>query len=87
MAAGEYVSVRAQNDLVARELDKERQALVEDPEEETEELAQLYVERGLTIDQAREMAQLVILMPLISWYTFHTLGYSTWTPLSYQMNH
>ena len=34
MAAGEYVSVRAQNDLVARELEKERQALAEDPEEE-----------------------------------------------------
>ena len=33
MAAGEYVSVRAQNDLVARELEKERQALAEDPEE------------------------------------------------------
>ena len=63
MAAGEYVSVRAQNDLVARELEKERQALVDDPEEETEELAQLYVERGMTIDQAREMAQLVMQNP------------------------
>jgi len=63
MAAGEYVSVRAQNDLVARELEKEKQALAEDPEEETEELAQLYVERGMTIDQAREMAQLVMQNP------------------------
>ena len=63
MAAGEYVSVRAQNDLVARELEKERQALADDPEEETEELAQLYVERGMTIDQAREMAQLVMQNP------------------------
>ena len=34
MAAGEYVSVSAQNDLVARELDKERKAIAEDPEEE-----------------------------------------------------
>ena len=56
MAAGEYVSVRAHNDLVARELEKERLALAEDPEEETEELAQLYVERGMPLEQAREMA-------------------------------
>ena len=63
MAAGEYVSVRAQNDLVARELEKERQALAEDPEEETEELAQVYVERGMSIEQAREMAQLVMQNP------------------------
>ena len=63
MAAGEYVSVRAQNDLVARELKKEELALAEDPEEETEELAQVYIERGMTADQAREMAQLVMQNP------------------------
>ncbi len=63
MAAGEYVSVRAQNDLVARELKKERQALADDPEEETEELAQVYVERGMSLEQAREMAQLVMQNP------------------------
>ena len=63
MAAGEYVSVRAQNDLVARELKKEKLALAEDPEEETEELAQVYVERGMSPDQALEMAQLVMQNP------------------------
>ena len=63
MAAGEYVSVRAHNDLVARELEKERLALAEDPEEETEELAQLYVERGMPLEQAREMAKLVMQNP------------------------
>ncbi|MBM36451.1 MAG: VIT1/CCC1 transporter family protein [Actinomycetota bacterium] len=63
MAAGEYVSVRAQNDLVARELKKEEKALAEDPEEETEELAQVYIERGMTAEQAREMAQLVMQNP------------------------
>ena len=63
MAAGEYVSVRAHNDLVARELEKERLALAEDPEEETEELAQLYVERGMPLQQAREMAKLVMQNP------------------------
>ncbi|MFL2987408.1 MAG: VIT1/CCC1 transporter family protein [Candidatus Poriferisodalaceae bacterium] len=63
MAAGEYVSVRAQNDLVARELRKEKRALAEDPEEETEELAEVYVERGMSPDQALEMAQLVMQNP------------------------
>ncbi|MDP6901976.1 MAG: VIT1/CCC1 transporter family protein [Acidimicrobiales bacterium] len=63
MAAGEYVSVRAQNDLVARELEKEKLALAEDPEEETEELAQVYIERGMSPEQAREMAQLVMQNP------------------------
>ena len=66
MAAGEYVSVRAQNDLVARELEKERRALADDPEEETEELAQLYVERGMTTTQAKEMAHLVMQNPEVA---------------------
>ncbi|HJM22002.1 MAG TPA: VIT1/CCC1 transporter family protein, partial [Acidimicrobiales bacterium] len=65
-AAGEYVSVRAQNDLVARELEKERRALADDPEEETEELAQLYVERGMTTTQAKEMAHLVMQNPEVA---------------------
>ncbi|MDG2022871.1 MAG: VIT1/CCC1 transporter family protein [Actinomycetota bacterium] len=63
MAAGEYVSVRAQNDLVTGELEKERQALADDPEEETEELAEVYVERGMSPEQAKEMAQLVMQNP------------------------
>ena len=66
MAAGEYVSVRAQNDLVARELEKERRAIADDPEEETEELAQLYVERGMTTTQATEMAHLVMQNPEVA---------------------
>tara|TARA_X000000368_G_scaffold408413_1_gene389025 strand:- start:38 stop:685 length:648 start_codon:yes stop_codon:yes gene_type:complete len=63
MAAGEYVSVRAQNDLVTREVERERQALAEDPEEETEELAEVYIERGMDPEQAREMAELVMQNP------------------------
>ena len=63
MAAGEYVSVRAQNDLVRRELERERQALADDPEEETNELAEVYVERGMDSQQAREMAELVMQNP------------------------
>ncbi|MDG2262574.1 MAG: VIT1/CCC1 transporter family protein [Actinomycetota bacterium] len=63
MAAGEYVSVRAQADLVKGELDRERTALAEEPEHETEELAELYVERGLDLEQATAVAQALMANP------------------------
>jgi len=63
MAAGEYVSVRAQADLVKGELDRERIALAEEPEHEMEELAELYVERGLEPDQAAEVAAALMANP------------------------
>ena len=66
MASGEYVSVKAQNELVERELARERKAIEEDPEEETEELAQLYVERGMPRAQALEMARLLMENPEIA---------------------
>jgi|TARA_B110000196_G_scaffold313794_1_gene320983 VIT1/CCC1 family predicted Fe2+/Mn2+ transporter len=66
MASGEYVSVRAQNDLVEREIEKEKKALAEDPEEEAEELAELYVERGMALKQAREMANLLMENPEVA---------------------
>jgi VIT1/CCC1 family predicted Fe2+/Mn2+ transporter len=63
MAAGEYVSVRAQSDLVQGELDRERIAHAEEPEHETEELAELYVERGLEPEQAMMVAQALMANP------------------------
>ena len=56
MAAGEYVSVSSQSDTERADLDKERQALDESPEAELEELAQIYVERGVDGALAREVA-------------------------------
>lgn len=56
MAAGEYVSVSSQSDTERADLETERQALAESPETEHEELAQIYVERGLEEDFAREVA-------------------------------
>jgi VIT1/CCC1 family predicted Fe2+/Mn2+ transporter len=52
MAAGEFVSVSAQRELLARELDVEREALDAAPEAEREELAALYEQRGLPADLA-----------------------------------
>jgi vacuolar iron transporter family protein len=57
MAAGEYVSVSTQKDSELALLDKERRELREEPEEELEELAGLYVEKGLSEELALEVAQ------------------------------
>ena len=57
MAAGEYVSVSSQADTERADLALEQKGLDEDHEAEREELAQIYVERGLAIDLAREVAR------------------------------
>ena len=63
MAAGEYVSVKAQTELVERELAIERVSLAEEPKKETEELASIYMARGLEADQARDLAGAVMADP------------------------
>ncbi len=52
MAAGEYVSVSSQADSEAADLRRESRELVDKPEKELEELAQIYVQRGLEHDLA-----------------------------------
>jgi VIT1/CCC1 family predicted Fe2+/Mn2+ transporter len=47
MAAGEYVSVSSQNELVAAEVEKERYELEHNPEDERHELAAMYRMRGV----------------------------------------
>ncbi|HEX3981510.1 MAG TPA: VIT1/CCC1 transporter family protein, partial [Acidimicrobiales bacterium] len=56
MAAGEYVSMRAQSELMERELDVEREAIHHDPEDERRELAAIYRSRGLDHDMAEELS-------------------------------
>jgi VIT1/CCC1 family predicted Fe2+/Mn2+ transporter len=56
MAAGEYVSVSSQSDMEQAELAKEVKELREYPDAELEELAQIYIGRGLTPDLARQVA-------------------------------
>lgn len=63
MAAGEYVSMSAQRDLLARELEVERQALVSSPQDEFRELAELYERRGLPPENAAYMAQMMMRTP------------------------
>jgi VIT1/CCC1 family predicted Fe2+/Mn2+ transporter len=56
MAAGEYVSVSSQADVEAADLARETRELKEDPDGEFEELAAIYVERGLSAKLAHEVA-------------------------------
>jgi VIT1/CCC1 family predicted Fe2+/Mn2+ transporter len=57
MAAGEYVSMRAQAELLERELEVERLELHRNPTHETAELTQLYRSRGMPLDQATALAE------------------------------
>ena len=57
MAAGEYISLKAQAELLERELAIERDSIAEDPELETAELTALFVERGLDVEYAERVAR------------------------------
>lgn len=56
MAAGEYVSVSSQSDTETADLSRERKELAENVEFEREELAQIYVARGVEPELARKVA-------------------------------
>ena len=56
MAAGEYVSVSSQADTENADILREQQELLDDPEGELDILTQIYVERGLERDLARQVA-------------------------------
>lgn len=57
MAAGEYVSVKSQEDTESADLKMESDALEKDPEGELNELADIYLKRGLNQKLAEEVAQ------------------------------
>lgn len=56
MAAGEYVSVSSQTDTEKADIERERQELLEMPEEEFNILAQIYERRGLKKETALQVA-------------------------------
>jgi VIT1/CCC1 family predicted Fe2+/Mn2+ transporter len=56
MAAGEYVSVSSQSDTEAADLARERAELAADPEHELQELASIYVARGVDAETAARVA-------------------------------
>jgi VIT1/CCC1 family predicted Fe2+/Mn2+ transporter len=57
MAAGEYVSMSAQRELLQREVAIEARALREEPDVELEELTQLFVKRGIDLPTAARVAR------------------------------
>lgn len=57
MAVGEYVSVSSQKDSERADIDIERRSLRANPKEELEELAHIYVHRGLEPKLAEQVAQ------------------------------
>jgi len=66
MGAGEWVSVRAQNELIERELEIERRSLADDPEAEQRELAAIYRARGIDGDHADEVAEAIMSNPEVA---------------------
>jgi VIT1/CCC1 family predicted Fe2+/Mn2+ transporter len=63
MAAGEYVSVSSQNELVAAEVAKERLELERNPAGEMRELAEVFMRSGVEPDLARQVARQVSAHP------------------------
>lgn len=66
MAAGEWVSVTSQNDLIERELAIERLELVHNVEHETAELAEVYESHGMAPERAAAAAEEVMADPDIA---------------------
>ncbi len=56
MAAGEYVSVSSQADIERADLNREKQELENTPEHEHQELTNIYIQRGLDITLAAQVA-------------------------------
>jgi VIT1/CCC1 family predicted Fe2+/Mn2+ transporter len=79
MAAGEYLSMTAQRELLQRELDIERRALTRSPEGETNELRRMYEQRGIDPSVARDMAAQVMADPELALETHarEEMGIST----------
>ena len=78
MASGEYVSMRAQSELMQRELDVERRAILSDPEDERRELADLYRSRGVEPGMADELSGKMMRDPELALETHarEELGYT-----------
>lgn len=76
MAAGEYVSVSSQSDTEQADLARERAELRDDIEFERQELADIYVGRGLDPDLAREVAKQLMAKDALGAHARDELGIS-----------
>jgi len=76
MAAGEYVSVSSQSDTEQADLAREHKELSDNVEFEKEELAQIYVKRGLEPPLARQVAQQLMTKDALTAHARDELGIS-----------
>lgn len=76
MAAGEYVSVSSQSDTEQADLARERAELADDREAEIEELAGIYVQRGVEPQLARKVALQLMETDALSAHARDELGIS-----------
>lgn len=76
MAAGEYVSVSSQSDTEEADLARERAELMEQPEFELEELADIYAARGVEKPLAREVARQLMAKDALGAHARDELGIS-----------
>jgi VIT1/CCC1 family predicted Fe2+/Mn2+ transporter len=76
MAAGEYVSVSSQSDTERADLARERKELSDDVDFEREELAQIYVARGVDHDLALKVADQLMAKDALGAHARDELGVS-----------
>ncbi|GAL01146.1 Mlr6622 protein [Nonlabens ulvanivorans] len=79
MAAGEYVSVSSQTDIEQADLKREKQELIDMPEQELVELAKIYEERGLNPATAIEVAKQLTAHDALGTHARDELGISEQT--------
>lgn len=76
MAAGEYVSVSSQSDTEQADFSRERAELATQPEFEREELAKIYIDRGVTPDLAHQVADQLMAKDALAAHARDELGIS-----------
>ena len=79
MAAGEYVSVSSQADTERADLERERNELAADTNFEHEELAAIYVKRGLDPNLAKQVAEQLMAHDALTAHARDELGISDMT--------
>lgn len=79
MAAGEYVSVSSQSDTENADLAREGEELATQPASEREELAQVYIGRGVSTDLAYQVADQLMAKDALGAHARDELGISELT--------
>lgn len=79
MAAGEYVSVSSQSDTEQADLARERKELADNRAFELEELAQIYMSRGVDKPLARQVAEQLMAKDALTAHARDELGISDMT--------